>query len=534
MVDYRPITKPMNNHSTKIRRMRSRRQGAILIIVLVTIVILALSAYTFTALMQTEEQAARVMTRRIQSKYLVDSGVDYARLFLSEPNEVIREKGGLWDNYSRFQAIPVAVESANPNMVGYFSIITSNLDEEGNPEGYRFGLMDESSKINLNVLPFTDNWIPNSARQLLMALPEMTEEIADAILDFIDSDDEARDFGTESSYYSTLVPPYFAKNGPLDSLDELLLVRGVTAQLMFGLDTNRNGILDPDEAAGDDVSSVEADMQLGWANYMTLYSNESNLNSESLPRVNINGDDLEQVYDDLKSAYNDEWANYVIYYRTADEQPTTTPPSETTAVIQSAALFPIDFDTIESKRKFNNILDLVASFVKVDDPNNLISYIESPIQLLNLGFTLPTAMQNLTTFEGATIPGRINIMQAPRRVLEGVPGFTPEVIDRIIQVREFELDDPEGIDQNRKYETLLLVEGIVDLNTMKLLMPFICTGGDVYRAEIVGYFGDGSGTSRAEVVLDTTVPVPRILFWRDKSHLQVGYSVDTLGTNLVE
>ena len=130
---------------------------------------------------------------------------------------------------------------------------------------------------------------------MLMALPEMTEEIADSILDWLDADDETRDYGTESSYYSSEQPPYAAKNGPMDSLDELLLIRGVTPQLLFGLDVNRNGILDDDEAAAGDVSAVDAEMQLGWANYMTLYSNESNLNGEDLPRININGDDLEQL-----------------------------------------------------------------------------------------------------------------------------------------------------------------------------------------------------------------------------------------------
>lgn len=63
-------------------------------------------------------------------------------------------------------------------------------------------------------------------------------------------------------------------------------------------------------------------------------------------------------------------------------------------------------------------------------------------------------------------------------------------------------------------------------------MPFICCGGDVYRAEIVGYFDDNVATSRAEVILDTTEPLPRILFWRDKSHLQSGYTVESLGTDL--
>ena len=92
------------NRNLLLRKVR-RRHGMVLIVVLVTIVILSLAAYSFTALMQTEEQATRLMTRRIQSKYLVDSGVDYVRLYLSNNDEEIREKGGRWDNYSRFQAI---------------------------------------------------------------------------------------------------------------------------------------------------------------------------------------------------------------------------------------------------------------------------------------------------------------------------------------------------------------------------------------------------------------------------------------------
>ena len=527
-----PITTRKN---LQLRRFQ-RHRGMVLIVVLVTIVILSLAAYTFTALMQTEEQATRLMTRRIQSKYLVDSGVDYVRLYLSATDEEIHEKGGRWDNYLRFQAIPVAAESINPDNLGYFTVISSSLDEEGSPEGYRYGLMDESSKLNLNVLPFYDAYLPGSARNLLMALPEMTEETADNILDWIDVDDDPRELGTERSYYNSSVPAYDTKNGPLDSLDELLLVRGVTSQLLFGLDTNRNGILDPEEAASEDVSAVEADMYLGWANYLTLYSKESNLTAEGLPRVNINADDLEQLYDDLRSAYNDEWANFIILYRTSESEPLTSPPTQETAVVRSAGLFPPDFATLESKRKFNNILDLVGAFVEVEDSENLFSYAASPIQLdFNLGFTVLTAMQNLTTYEGPTIPGRINIMQAPRRILEGIPGFTPEIIDRLIQVREFELNDPDGADLNRQYETWIWLEGIVDsLETMKALMPYVCTGGDVYQAEIVGYFADGAATSRVEVVLDTTVPVPRILFWRDKGHLQGGYSIDALGTNLIE
>ena len=81
-----------------------------------------------------------------------------------------------------------------------------------------------------------------AGRDLLMALPGMTEETADAILDWLDEDEEPREYGAESDYYSSLSPPYAAKNGQLETVEELLLVRGVTPQLLFGADVNRNGI----------------------------------------------------------------------------------------------------------------------------------------------------------------------------------------------------------------------------------------------------------------------------------------------------
>lgn len=506
------------------------RRGSLLIVVLVAIVMLALAAYTFTALMVTEDEAARLIARQIQSKYLVDSGVDYTRLYLSASPADIREKGGLWANDLSFQAIPVGVDPTNPELVGRFSIISSSIDDEGNPEGYRFGLMDESCKLNLNTLTFADNWVPGGGRQLLMGLPDMTEDIADSILDYLDGDDEPREYGVETSYYEGLSPAYRAKNGPFDSIDELLNVRGVTPQLMFGLDSNRNGLLDASETAGENVGNTEPDMLLGWSNYVTLHSKESNLNSEGLERVNLNNPDLEQLYTDLRSAFPEEWAKFIIQYRQngpyilKDDDPTP---------VSAATPFELDFEQ-ESTVTFTQVLDLVDAYTTATNPDDADAplILRSPVRTENLGFAMPILMKSATTYQGQAIPGRVNVMQAPRRILMSVPGMTDDILEQILSKREFELDDPDGADSNRQFETWLLVEGIVDLATMKSMLPFLCTGGDVYMAEVVGYFDDGIGSSRAEVVVDTTVPIPRILFWRDKSHLQSGYSLDILGTSL--
>lgn len=507
----------------------SSHRGFVLLVVLVTIIVLSLSAYTFSTLMISEDEVTRLSGRRIQSRYLVESGVDQSRLILSNDYDTVLEMGGLWSNPERFQAVPVSINPRNPDEIGYFTIVAPNLDSDGNLEGFRYGLSDESARLNLNTLLYADNWVPGGARQLLMGLPLMTEDVADAILDWMDEDDEVREFGTEAAWYTSLAPPYAPKNGPMDSIEELLLVRGVTPRLLFGLDSNHNGILDLDEMYSADAATTPPEMQLGWANYLTLYSKEDNFNPSGLERININGDDLEQLYDDLRSVFNEEWSSFIIAYR--QNGPYTEEASED----DEEGFVNVDL-TKPANHTFSQVIDLIDARTTADglndDGEQVQIVIESPVNSRNLGQTLPLLMDNLTTVSGNNIPGRINLMQAPAVVLSGIPGMTEEVIQQIITRRTPEPDDGGIADYHRRYETWLLLEGIVDLPTMKTITPFVCSGGDVYRAEVVGYFQDSVATSRAEVVLDTTLPIPRILFWRDKSHLQSGYSVEILGAQL--
>ena len=68
-------------------------------------------------------------------------------------------------------------------------------------------------------------------------------DIVDALVDWIDSDDIESDYGVESSYYRTLDPPYECRNGPVQSIEELLFVRGMTPRILFG-DGRKRGLAD--------------------------------------------------------------------------------------------------------------------------------------------------------------------------------------------------------------------------------------------------------------------------------------------------
>jgi len=89
------------------------------------------------------------------------------------------------------------------------------------------------------------------------------------------------------------------------------------------------------------------------------------------------------------------------------------------------------------------------------------------------------------------------------------------------------VDDPSML-----HETWILTQGLVTLEEMRTLSPMICGGGDVYRMQVVGYFDDGNASARLEVVLDATQLPPRVLLWRDISHLGRGYPLETLGAAL--
>src|SRR5262249_38729156 len=117
------------------------------------------------------------------------------------------------------------------------------------------------------------------------------------------------------------------------------------------------------------------------------------------------------------------------------------------------------------------------------------------------GAYLPQLLDEVTVSSAASFPGRININQAPRSLLTAIPGMPPEAVEAIMSNREPEFS---GQQADKKYETWIFTQGIVTLDQMKALIPFITTGGSVYRAQIVGFFDEGGTASRAEAIIDTS------------------------------
>jgi hypothetical protein len=110
---------------------------------------------------------------------------------------------------------------------------------------------------------------------MLLKLPGMTDEIADSIIDWRDTDEQVSATGAESEYYQSLQPPYQCKNGPFETVEELLLVKGMTPELLYGMDVNHNGLLDEEEVAavGGTVPTSEggAPSPRGLLPFVTIY-----------------------------------------------------------------------------------------------------------------------------------------------------------------------------------------------------------------------------------------------------------------------
>jgi len=83
--------------------------------------------------------------------------------------------------------------------------------------------------------------VRNILWRLIRAEPFLVEdgearEIIDSLMDWIDSGDNngEEEYGAEDSHYMSLDPPYHCKNGPIESIEELLLVQGITEELLYG------------------------------------------------------------------------------------------------------------------------------------------------------------------------------------------------------------------------------------------------------------------------------------------------------------
>jgi general secretion pathway protein K len=110
---------------------------------------------------------------------------------------------------------------------------------------FELEIADQSGRIQINALVYAaDDKTTQLQRELLARLlqseefgldEEQVQAIIAALIDWLDADDEVTGFGgAENSYYQALEKPYSCRNGPIESLEELLYIKGIDRKLFYG------------------------------------------------------------------------------------------------------------------------------------------------------------------------------------------------------------------------------------------------------------------------------------------------------------
>ena len=558
------------------------RRGFILVIVLIVIVLLTLAVFAFSRFMLAHRQVSNISLRQTQARLLAESGVEYLRAMLFLDEWTLFELGGLYDNPEEFRGHIVTdgtitlsgratgVQSVygnyEPYDVGRFSVVAPALSDDGMLVGelFRYGLEDESAKVNLRWILQMDLQQPGYGRMILMRLPGVNEEIADSILDWIDNSSyEPREFGAKDEYYTSLDPPYYCANAMPDSLDELLLVRGVTAKLLYGRDINQNGVIDlgePDEFSLDEFEVLDGSLNLGLNAYLTLDSRESILTPDRLyTKINVNMEDLTEFQTLITERFEElelepEWAAYIVSFRQQLAQQEQGSGNAAAGLGDIVAAMLTGGTATGASGTSDGKIDTLLAFVGgsgspfADDPDEMNRY-------------MPILYDNLM-IKDTPVVGRININQAPRTVLELFTAQEDELTDTAVltsatldaltgsslsQMDVWEIVD--GIVAYREsnpywnwtespelnYPFWPYTHGIIeDLETMRQLEPYFCTQGAVFKATVIGRFDERSPVTRLQVWLDASESLhslPKVIRIRNVSDLGAGYSAELLGAD---
>ena len=132
----------------------------------------------------------------------------------------------------------------------------------------------------MNINTVSEKTLRNILTQLGLE-GEKRDIVADSILDWRDPDDFIRINGAENDYYQSLKEPYNCKNGNLDSVEELLLVRGVTPELFYG----RKAIKKEEEGVAE-KPSID---RIGLKDIFSIYSfgEQIDINCATMPVLRV-------------------------------------------------------------------------------------------------------------------------------------------------------------------------------------------------------------------------------------------------------
>jgi len=200
---------------------QSNQRGVALILVLLMISIIVAITIQLNRSTRSEVYEAANLSDGIRLRYVSESGYCAGEaILLADKNPF----DALTEDWAKTEMLALKSEGLFDNA------------------SFKIVIEDEGGKVPVNRL-ISGNGYNTQIRDLLLRLltgpyfrlsQDRAGEVIDAVKDWIDADDEVTGDGAEGRYYADLPKPYAAKNAPLDCIEELLMVKGMTRELFYG------------------------------------------------------------------------------------------------------------------------------------------------------------------------------------------------------------------------------------------------------------------------------------------------------------
>jgi hypothetical protein len=203
------------------------RGGFALILVMITVIALTTLVASFAISMNTEMRLARNADYDVELEWLGRSGVELAKFALA--NKCPEQKN---------------IDALNQFWAGGTSMCSNEIPQislKDVPLGHgKFSvtIIDMERKWDINMLANPQRPQRDVLQKALsiVGVTDMAQAstIEDSILDWCNRNGMAGASGANGDYYMSLNPPYWCKNGPIDDLSELLMIKGITPEIYWG------------------------------------------------------------------------------------------------------------------------------------------------------------------------------------------------------------------------------------------------------------------------------------------------------------
>lgn len=206
--------------------------GVVVIIALWILVFLVILAVGLSRRGAVNSQLSQLVVGRLRANYLVFSAVRYAQTQMTQDSR--DEKSSLVDTV--YQCGFVLPKGSNPAQIfqhvtlpqGTFDIVHSWQRKDG---ASRYGFSDEESRINLNAVTAANYLV---FKYLIMDAgfdEEKALTISASVVDWVDQDDDVFLEGYGEENVESSPSGRVIKNAPFQSLEELLLIKGMTLEI---------------------------------------------------------------------------------------------------------------------------------------------------------------------------------------------------------------------------------------------------------------------------------------------------------------